>query len=231
MSVKYYQVGGSVRDAMLKVPSKDIDYAVEAGSFEEMIEDLNNKGAEIFLAKPEYLTIRAKYKGAVADFVLCRKDGSYYDGRHPDSVTPGTILDDLARRDFTMNAMAIDEDGKLIDPYMGQAACSYRIISCVGKPEDRFTEDGLRLLRAFRFMITKRMVLVTNISVLLRDQTFFEPRLAGVSIERIREELFKCFHHDTQVTLNYLNIYPDLRRYLFGLKEGVLWLKPTLEYR
>ena len=107
-----YQVGGSLRDECLGRPCKDFDFSVEAPSYEAMREHLVQDGYTIFLEKPEYLTIRARFpKGhpqerVCADFVLCRKDGFYSDGRRPDTVEPGTIYDDLARRDFTMNAMA-----------------------------------------------------------------------------------------------------------------------------
>ncbi len=102
--VKIYLVGGSIRDQLLGLKSKDLDYAVEAGSYEEMRDYIKENG-KIFLETPEYLTIRAHLKnGEPADFVLCRKDGEYSDGRRPDKVTPGTLYDDLARRDFTVNA-------------------------------------------------------------------------------------------------------------------------------
>jgi tRNA nucleotidyltransferase (CCA-adding enzyme) len=227
---KFYKVGGSVRDSLLGKTSKDIDYAVEAPSFEAMREAILDREGEIFLEKPEYLTIRARVPALGAcDFVLCRKDGSYYDGRRPESVSPGTILDDLARRDFTMNAMAVDEDGVMIDPHGGQADMKKGLIRCVGKAEDRFTEDGLRMLRAVRFHITKELVLNLDIDILLMDEHFISTRLFGVSVERVREELDKCFKYDTMHTLKCLEVYPDLKRVVFG--NGKLWLKPTLELR
>src|SRR5688572_2507881 len=118
MTVKVFEVGGAVRDKLLGLRPKDIDFAVEAPSFKAMHEFVSSTCSTIFLIKPEFLTIRAHHAtmGAV-DFVLCRKDGAYSDGRRPDTVEPGTIFDDLARRDFTINAMAFDEEGNLIDPH------------------------------------------------------------------------------------------------------------------
>lgn len=227
---KFYKVGGSVRDSLLGKPSKDIDYAVEAPSFTDMRNAILDREGEIFLEKPEYLTIRARVPALGAcDFVLCRKDGSYYDGRRPESVTPGTIFDDLARRDFTMNAMALDEDGTLIDPHGGAADLRKWLIRCVGKAEDRFTEDGLRMLRAVRFHITKQLVLDSDIDLLLRTEHFIGTRMFGVSIERVREELYKCYAHDTIQTLYVLDKYHYLQKFVFG--NGKLWLKPTLEAR
>ena len=154
---KFYEVGGAVRDEILNLPTNDLDYAVEAESYEAMREAVLERGGEIFLESPEYLTIRAKVPGiGPADFVLCRKDGAYSDGRHPDRVEPGTLLDDLARRDFTMNAMAVDiENGKLYDPHDGRKDMEAETIRCVGVAEERFEEDALRILRAIRFAITK----------------------------------------------------------------------------
>ena len=154
-NIKFYQVGGSVRDDLLGFPSKDIDYSVEAPSFEAMKSEIVNRGGEIFLEKPEYLTIRANVPNMGAcDYVLCRKDGAYYDGRRPESVEIGTIRDDLARRDFTVNAMAINEDGELIDPHGGKVDLLHKTLRCVGNAHERFSEDYLRMLRAIRFCIT-----------------------------------------------------------------------------
>lgn len=228
--VIFYQVGGSVRDALMGLVSKDIDYAVEAVSFDAMRDAILQRGGEIFLETPKFFTIRAKVPTLGAcDFVLCRIDGAYADGRHPETVTVGTIYDDLARRDFTMNAIAKREDGRIIDPYHGVGDITAKRIIAVGLPSERFTEDGLRMLRAIRFAITKGFIIDYAIHVLLADETFFLPRLTGVSQERIREELHKCFLHDTLHTLQYLEWYSRLRVYLFH--DSGLWLKPTVEQR
>jgi len=228
MTVKFYQVGGCVRDRMLGLKPKDIDYSVEAPSYDAMRDAIEARGGRIFLETPQYHTIRAKYGTEVVDFVLCRKDGEYKDGRRPENVEMGTLMDDLARRDFTMNAMAEDEDGNLIDPFDGLGAIKQGVISCVGSAEDRFNEDALRMLRAVRFSITKGMLLDSPISEYLRNQDNVE-KLKQVSIERIREELHKCFQHNTCATMEMLCIdFPALR---FIFEESRLWLKPTMEKR
>lgn len=229
MSVTYYRVGGAVRDSLLGLKSKDIDYAVEAGSYEEMLADLKALGAEIFLEKPEYLTVRAKMHGEASDYVLCRKDGAYYDGRHPDTVTPGTIYDDLARRDFTINAMAVHPVDGLIDPHGGEYDLKMRHLRTVGSAQERFREDGLRMLRALRFSITKGLTLNKDIVRLLKDYTFVHENIKGVSVERVREELAKCFAHDTYLTIQLLGTFDTLTRNI--LHDGKLWFKPTLETR
>jgi tRNA nucleotidyltransferase (CCA-adding enzyme) len=224
---KFYVVGGFVRDEILGVKSKDIDFAVEAGSFDEMRQAILDKGGSIFLETPEYLTIRARLpKVSGADFVLCRKDGKYVDGRHPESVEAGTIMDDLARRDFTMNAIAKTEDGEYLDPFNGKADIDARVIRCVGKAVDRFEEDKLRMLRALRFAITKNFSLHQDIEWCLKDPTLCLG-LASVSGERIREELHKCFKANTFRTLTLLEEYRFVKLAVF--KDNNLWLKPTFE--
>jgi tRNA nucleotidyltransferase (CCA-adding enzyme) len=227
---KFYQVGGSVRDELLGLKSKDIDYAVEAEGFEAMRQAIVERGGEIFLETPAYFTIRARVPELGAcDFVLCRKDGEYKDGRRPKSVEPGTIFDDLARRDFTVNAIAKTEDGTLIDPHGGIDHVHCKILRCVGSTDKRFDEDGLRMIRAIRFHVTKDLRIHNDIVECLMNPVFFVHNLRGVSAERVREELVKCFQHNTKLTLQVLNIFDDLRDYIFSCWG--LWLKPTLEAR
>lgn len=235
MSIRIFEVGGSVRDKFLGLPNKDRDFAVEAPSWEAMREHVHGIASKVFLETPEHLTIRALVpvgkKAEARDFVLCRKDGAYSDGRRPDTVEPGTIFDDLARRDFTINAMAINtETGELLDPHGGRADAEARRLRCVGKAEDRFGEDALRILRAIRFRITKDLVIDADIALLMQDRSPRWPNhLKAVSIERIREELLKCFQHDTVLTLTVFQaINPLFTEVVFG---GDLWLEPTLSAR
>jgi tRNA nucleotidyltransferase/poly(A) polymerase len=218
LETKLYRVGGAVRDALMGLKSKDIDFAVEADSYETMKAYILSNGGTIFLEKPEYFTIRAKLNKQDADFVLCRR---------PDSVQVGTILDDLARRDFTMNAIAIREnDSEVIDPFNGLNDIKERVIRCVGNPFHRFSEDSLRLLRALRFALTKGFALDASVA-----QCMWSPALvmalANVSKERIREELYKCFKHNTLQTLTMLESYPMVRDMVFD--SNIIWLKPTME--
>lgn len=222
--MKIFKVGGCVRDELIGVKSKDIDYAVECGSFEEMREHIARIGT-IFLEKPEYLTIRAMINGEPADYVMCRKDGYYSDNRRPDSVEPGTILDDLSRRDFTINAIAIDTaTGEYYDPFNGAADLKLGKIVCV-RSSQRLEEDPLRILRAIRFAITKNLRLDTSIIGFIQ-YACLSNMLRTVSIERIREELQRCFAYDTVATLDYIASFN-----LSFLFENQLWLKPTLEER
>lgn len=224
--IKLYQVGGSIRDEILGIKSKDIDYAVEASSYDEMRDYILKKGT-IFLEKPEYLTIRAKINNEAADFVLCRKDGIYKDNRHPEEVYIGTIDDDLSRRDFTVNAIAKREDGTYYDPHDGINDCSMRLLKCVGNTYDRFNEDALRMLRAIRFNITKGLYFDQEIREALYNRELID-KLENISIERIYDELSKCFKYDTIATIYILYEYPEITEICFSRN---MWLKPTLELR
>jgi tRNA nucleotidyltransferase (CCA-adding enzyme) len=212
---------------MLGRKCKDIDYSVEADSFDAMRQEIVRRGGEIFVESPQYLTIRAKVpKLGACDFVLCRKDGVYYDGRHPESVEPGSIYDDLARRDFTMNAIAMDEGGVHLDPHDGLSDIEKRLVNCVGWVEDRFREDGLRILRALRFSVVLKFALHGEIHRFLH-QASVENYLRGVSVERVREELNKMFKADTYMSLLLLEEYPKVRNAIF-LGNPDLWMMPTL---
>lgn len=224
MTVQIYKVGGAVRDEFLGVKSKDIDFAVEAPSYEAMRDYIAVNG-KIFLEKPEYFTIRAKLNGTDADFVLCRKEHGYSDGRRPDLVTAGDIYDDLSRRDFTVNAIAIRvSNGEVFDPHSGIDDIKDRIIRCVGRAEDRFTEDSLRLLRAVRFSITKSFEMSIDIQEFLNIKRKVQ-MLENVSKERIREELNRMMKFDTLATLKMFERFPHLRDVVFN--DSSLWLEAT----
>ena len=222
---KFYIVGGYVRDKLMGVKSKDIDYSVEAESYGAMRQAVLDRGCKIFVEKEEFLTIRARDPrlGAV-DFVLCRKDGEYQDGRRPERVEVGSLHDDLARRDFTVNAIAMDDNGNIIDPFNGREDLGDQVIRCVGDPHKRFSEDYLRILRAIRFSVTKRFSIEQETSLAIHS---LKERVADVAVERIREELLKAFAADTVKTLNVLQHYSLLGR----LFDGDLGLKlmPTLK--
>lgn len=224
MTVQIYKVGGAVRDEFLGVKSKDIDFAVEAPSYGAMRDYIAARG-KIFLEKPEFFTIRAKLNGLDADFVLCRKEHGYTDGRRPDLVTAGDIYDDLSRRDFTVNAIAIrTSDGVVFDPHSGVRDIAKRVIRCVGRAEDRFSEDSLRMIRAVRFGITKGFTLDWDIQNALHDRMLLS-KLENVSKERVREELNRCFKHDTLATMKMFERFNKLRDVVFS--DDTLWLEAT----
>jgi tRNA nucleotidyltransferase (CCA-adding enzyme) len=221
---KFYKVGGCVRDSLLGVKSKDIDYSVEAESFDAMREAIVARQGTIWLETEEYFTIRAKVPGmGDCDFVLCRKDGEYTDGRRPDKVEMGTLQDDLARRDFTMNAIAEKEDGTLVDPFGGQLDIKEKVIRCVGHPHDRFGDDFLRMLRAIRFSVTKGFEMASSVEAAIHE---LGHNIGSVSVDRIRDELHKSLKFDTAKTLGLLSHF-DLIHILFSNDKLGLWLEPT----
>ena len=239
--MRLFEVGGCVRDGILGIPTKDIDFAVEMDApalvaekaFEKMVRALKAEGFVVFLETPEFFTMRARFpKGhvhekLVADFVLCRKDGPTADGRRPEWVEAGSLADDLRRRDFTMNAIAKAEDGSLIDPHGGLADIEAKVVRFVGDPMERLREDGLRAMRALRFSITKGFSFAPETLEALTDERL-PALLAGVSKERMREELDKMFRVDTIGSLELLThvMRPEFLEVVF---DRNLRLKPTME--
>lgn len=229
MNEKIYLVGGAVRDGLLGLEAKDKDFVIEASSFGAMRQAVLERGGKIFLESEKFFTIRAKVPGlGVADFVLARKDGPYVDGRHPESVGIGTIEDDLARRDFTMNAIAQDTESQAItDPHSGQADIAEKLIRCVGDPAKRLNEDRLRIIRALRFTVQLGFAIhghtASAIEGIIRvegNKTF-----EAISTNRIRDELFKMFSIDSCQSIVWLNHFG----LMLLLKQRGIWLKPTVE--
>jgi tRNA nucleotidyltransferase (CCA-adding enzyme) len=215
--LRFWEVGGCVRDEMLGLPVKDVDFAVEAPSFSFMVDALKAQGFKVFQEREEFLTVRAgvpkdsplRERTKDADFVMCRADGPSSDGRRPDFVTPGTVFDDLARRDFTVNAMARAEDGTLVDPFGGEQDLADRVLRFVGDPMARVTEDGLRVLRGFRFMVTKGLTPEAETARVLRSPEAAE-MLGCVSVERVRDEVEKMFRFDTLTAMRLCASLPEV---------------------
>jgi tRNA nucleotidyltransferase/poly(A) polymerase len=244
---KFYEVGGKVRDEILGLVSKDVDYV--AVPSEDLLKDvssahtmfgilegyLKEEGFELFLVTPDCFTIRAKfpknhrYEG-VADFVMARKEVGYIPGTRQPMVVPGTLFDDLERRDFTLNALAKDDNGEIIDYFNGLKALECGVLITPLLAEKTMLDDPLRLLRAFRFSITKGFVISTPIMLTCSMDSVVEKLEQVVSQERIRDEVFKMMKHDTLKTLELFEkirtINPKLLEIMFG--RG-MWLKPTTE--
>ena len=240
---KFYEVGGKVRDEILELSSKDVDYVAvpkeellatveKAEDMFSMLESfLRVEKFEIFLVTPDCFTIRAKFPAGhkysgVADFVMSRKEIGYIPGTRTPIVKPGTLFDDLQRRDFTLNALAKDEDGTIIDFFGGIEDLKKNRLKTPLDCKVTFDDDPLRILRAIRFCITKGFWIGPYMDGVIQDYDY-EGKMGVVSTERIREELFKCFKHDTLRTIKILEEFPELKRYIF--KGNTLWLKPTME--
>ena len=178
-----YLVGGAVRNAMLELPIKDYDVATSATP-----EQVTQAFERVIPTGIKHGTVTVLIGNISIEVTTFRSEGTYSDGRRPDHVTFGTSIEqDLARRDFTINAMAIDRDGRLIDPYGGAEALKNRQLVAVGNAAKRLGEDRLRKLRAFRFVSQLGFTLCPQ----LTESLGLDPTLNGVSGERIKSEMDK----------------------------------------
>lgn len=181
-----FLVGGCVRDLLRGVLPTDYDFTTSATP-EEVKELFSDKN--VVETGVRHGTVTVFSRGMPLEITTFRTDGSYSDGRHPDGVTfASTIEEDLARRDFTVNAMAWNPGKGLVDPFHGREDLQKRLIRCVGEPSRRFDEDALRILRGVRFASVLGFVIEEHTSRAIHAQT---PLLAKVSIERISGELVK----------------------------------------
>ena len=144
-----YAVGGCVRDMLLNLTPHDVDFTTNATP-DEILDCF--KEYKTFELGKKFGTISVLKDGAIYEITTYRIDGEYTDSRHPEKVEfSRNLKDDLARRDFTVNAMAMDSNGNVVDIYNGKADLESKLIRAVGDAEKRFTEDALRIFRALRF--------------------------------------------------------------------------------
>lgn len=176
-------VGGCVRDSLLCKQPHDWDLATSASW--EQVKAVLSPICAVYETGTAHGTVTAVLDDVPVEITTFRIDGVYQDGRHPDGVTFTTDINkDLARRDFTVNAMAFD-GVRLIDPFGGQADLRAGVIRCVGNPEDRFFEDGLRIVRALRFAATLSFSIEQSTAQAIHRQ---KQRLSLVAPERIGSE-------------------------------------------
>lgn len=185
-----YLVGGCVRDMLLGTTPKDYDFTVETPP--ENIENILRLYHIPFNAmSAKYGTIVARIENEEYEITSTRKEADYVDNRHPEEVIFGvSIEEDLKRRDFTINAMAMDSKGNIIDSFDGNKCFDMEnhLIKTVGNPETRFKEDPLRIMRALRFSITKGFQLDAATQKAMVD---CKDMLNNISKERITAELRK----------------------------------------
>lgn len=179
-----YIVGGCVRDMLLGREPGDWDITSSAlpGQVKELFRRTVDTGIQ-------HGTVTVMIGSTGYEVTTYRVDGEYQDGRHPSSVsfTPN-LTEDLKRRDFTINAMACSGSGEIVDEFGGREDLKCRVIRCVGRPMDRFTEDALRILRAIRFS--------AQLDFTIEQETYeaicvIAPNLSRVSKERVQVELTK----------------------------------------
>jgi tRNA nucleotidyltransferase/poly(A) polymerase len=198
-----YLVGGWVRDRLLEV----------AGANAEADFTTNARPADVLRIFPgshyrnRFGTVLVRSAGRYHEVTTYRGEGRYSDHRHPDEVRfVDSLLEDLQRRDFTINAMAMDEHGGLTDPFGGRADLDARLIRAVGDPAERLAEDPLRMMRAARLSVQLDLAIETRTAQGIRRQAGM---LAMISRERIRDELMKILSSDRPVM--GIELLEDLR--------------------
>ena len=183
---KAYAVGGCIRDSFMGKTPNDWDITTSASP--EQIKEVFASFRTIDTGI-KHGTVTVICNHTPVEITTFRIDGEYTDNRHPDSVKfTNDVTEDLARRDFTINAIAYNPIDGIIDPFGGIHDIENRIIRCVGSPDKRFNEDALRILRAIRFAST----LDFNIEKETSDSIIENENLiSGIAVERISTELIK----------------------------------------
>ena len=181
-----YAVGGCVRDSLLGLAPHDWDLCTSARPEQVMALFGEEKCIPTGL---QHGTVTVKQGGRLYETTTFRTEGAYSDGRHPDAVCfVPDVREDLARRDFTINAMAYSAEEGLIDPFGGRDDLAAHLVRAVGEPERRFEEDALRILRLYRFAVRFGFAIDPATGAAARA---LGPHLDCVSAERIQEELLK----------------------------------------
>jgi len=239
---KIFEVGGCVRDELLGVHTNDIDFtfvvdditkSIDDG-WEQMVQYLKYENFTIFLETKDCFTIRAKFpeghqnEGLVADFVMARKEIGYEEGTRKPILELGNLMDDLERRDFTVNAIAKDLYGNIIDPFGGIDHLEKGLLVTPLEPIKTFMDDPLRMIRALRFSITKGLTITPIVWDVIFTPDILDKLEVVVSQERIQQEVTKMMKYNTLKTLRLFakidKIEPRLLKIIF---KGDMWLMPS----
>lgn len=179
-----YFVGGSVRDLMLHRHIHDIDIATSA--YPEEVKETFDKTIDTGI---KHGTVTVLYNGQSYEITTFRTESEYQDFRRPDHVTfVQSLEEDLKRRDFTINALAMNTKGEIIDLFNGLTDLDNKLVKAVGNPEKRFHEDALRMMRAVRFVSQLKFSLEQHTEAAILQH---HKLLSKISIERVREEFVK----------------------------------------
>lgn len=199
-----YCVGGCVRDYIMGVEPHDFDITT-AATPEEVADCF--KDCRVIETGIQHGTVTVVLEGEMLEITTFRTDGAYSDGRHPDNVSfTRSLREDLARRDFTVNAMAYNPETGITDPFGGREHIKKKIISCVGDADTRFSEDALRIMRALRFSsVLDFAISDSTAQAVLRKL----PMLDKISTERIYAELMKllCGVNAEKILLGFPEVF------------------------
>lgn len=240
---KLYEVGGKIRDMLMNIESDDTDYSVVItnkdsfstadDAFVAFEQDIKEKGYTVFQSTPEVFTIRSKFPDSkeVADFVIARKEQGYRDNtRRPDLVELGTLEDDLRRRDFTVNAMAMDSHGEITDPFNGKRDIRHKILKTPIEAHVSIEDDPLRIVRAYRFVVTKGFTIHEDLVDAIKASSA-ERFDEVVSANRIQQEMTKMFKYDSKSSIEAMQKLQannsDIYDIIFDVKK--IRLFPTLK--
>ena len=199
-----YIVGGAVRDLLLDRQIKDVDIATNCP-----LNILEKNFVTYSIGKSKTFGIcLVRYEGEEYEIAQFRADGQYSDNRKPDSVEIGVSLrEDLSRRDFTVNAMALDINGRIIDFFNGMSDLESRILRTVGNPEERFQEDYLRMIRAARFAsLGFRVEAKTRLAI-----RKLSSKCKFITPERIQMEFEKASKYGSKEFATFIQTLSDLR--------------------
>jgi tRNA nucleotidyltransferase (CCA-adding enzyme) len=206
-----YIVGGCVRDSILQKYPKDWDITTKANPEEVM--KLFDK---VVLTGLKHGTVTVMINNEGYEVTTYRTDGEYEDNRHPKEVKfVSSLKEDLARRDFTINAMAYSEKDGLVDYFGGIQDLNNKIIKTVGEPKKRFNEDALRMLRAIRFSAQLNFKIDENVLYMIKELKY---NIKNISKERIREEFNKIVISNPR-KIEILKECGILEYIIFGINE------------
>ena len=241
---KIFEVGGCIRDSFLGLHSKDIDFtfvlddlnqSVDQG-WDSMLNFLKEERFKIFLETPDCFTVRAKFpndhtfSGLIADFVMARKEIGVIAGTRKPVLELGTLEDDLARRDFTVNAIAKAEDGTIIDIFNGVEHINEKMLITPLDPIVTFMDDPLRTLRALRFSITKGFKIHPDAWDAMFQPGLIDKMEEVVSTERIKDELHKMMSHDALASMRLLQRVDSIEpRFMEIVLGSGIWFEPTMK--
>ena len=219
-----YVVGGCIRDSILGRKPHDWDICTPVIA-QKLLVLFKEKGYRVIPTGLQHGTITVNLNSHNYEITTFRRDGKYSDGRHPDTVEfTSDLIYDLERRDFTINAMAYNAEEGLIDPFNGYQDIQDKVIRCVGNPNDRFREDGLRILRCLRFSVQLGFKIELFTKRAMIDNSSL---LNMISCERINTEFVKIIessnsHHARMQLLEFDNILeqfiPEIKQ-TFGFEQ------------
>ncbi|HIY93632.1 CCA tRNA nucleotidyltransferase [Companilactobacillus sp. HBUAS56275] len=216
-----YFVGGSVRDHILGLPIHDVDIATSA--YPEEIKKIFKRTIDTGI---QHGTVTVLLNDDSYEITTFRTESGYQDYRRPDKVTfVRSLADDLKRRDFTINALAVDLNGNVIDKFDGLKDLDRKVIRAVGQAEARFHEDALRMMRAVRFQAQLNFQVEDETAQAIADNA---PLLSKIAIERIREEFVKLLLSQSWETgfADFLKL--NLSEYCPGFKDQRMELAELL---